>query len=151
MKGINIGRVVLGGLLAGLVMNIGEYILNVPILGAQWAAAMEARNVQEPASAVVGYVLMTFILGIGMVYLYAAIRPRYGPGVRTAICSGLFVWFFAWLCSFGSTIFSGILPANLVVISLIWGVVEVPLAAVAGAWVYKEEEPAAVTAGIAAA
>lgn len=52
MSGINIGRVVLGGLLAGLVLNIGESILNVPILGAQMDAAMESLGLAPPRAEV---------------------------------------------------------------------------------------------------
>ena len=44
MAKINMGRVILGGLLAGWVLNIGEFLLNEPILGKQWVAAMEALN-----------------------------------------------------------------------------------------------------------
>ena len=35
MDNINFGRVILGGLVAGLVLNVGEFVLNDFILGAQ--------------------------------------------------------------------------------------------------------------------
>ena len=37
---INWTRVILGGLLAGLIVNVCEYIVNSLILGSEWAAAM---------------------------------------------------------------------------------------------------------------
>ena len=40
MDRINITRVVMGGLLAGVVINIGEFLLIEPILGEDWRAAM---------------------------------------------------------------------------------------------------------------
>ena len=39
MGGINLRRVVLGGLLAGLVIDAGEYLLNVVVLGEDMDAA----------------------------------------------------------------------------------------------------------------
>ena len=44
MARINVKGVVIGGLLAGLIINIGETILNIPVLGAQLEAAMKALN-----------------------------------------------------------------------------------------------------------
>ena len=37
MAGINVGRVVGGGLLAGVVMNVVDAVTNGVILGARWA------------------------------------------------------------------------------------------------------------------
>src|SRR5207249_3963498 len=33
-----------------------------------------------------------FLVGIFAVWLYAAIRPRYGAGPKTALCAGAAVW-----------------------------------------------------------
>jgi hypothetical protein len=142
MGKINVGRVILGGLVAGVVINIGEFILNEPILGTQWIAAMESLN-RPPmeGSMIVWFSVMSFILGISMVWVYAAIRPRFGPGPKTAVVAGLTVWFFAWLWGFGSTWVMGLFPAGLVGITLAWGLVESCLATAAGAWLYKEPEP----------
>ena len=141
MAKINMVRVVLGGLLAGLVLNIGEFLLNEPILGKQWAAAMESLNRSATSgSQVAWFVVMSFVLGIAMVWLYAGIRPRYGAGPKTAICAGLTVWFLVWVWGFGGTLVMGLYPTGLVLITVLWGLVEVPLAALAGAWLYKEEE-----------
>lgn len=140
MAKINMGRVILGGLLAGLVLNIGEFLLNEPILGKQWAAAMEALNRPPISGSAIGwYVVISFVLGIAMVWLYAAIRPRYGAGPKTALCTGLAVWFFMWLLGFGTSIVMGLYPTKLVLITVVWGLFEVPIAALAGAWLYKEE------------
>ena len=44
-------------------------------------------------------IAMTSALGIAAVWLYAAIRPRYGAGPRTAVIAGLAVWVMADLWS----------------------------------------------------
>ncbi len=139
MAKINLGRVVLGGLLAGVVLNVGEFILNQPILGEDWDAAMRALNLEPVAGAAVAlYVLWSFVMGIAIVWIYAAIRPRFGAGPKTAVIAGLAVWFLVWLMGFGGTMITGMFPAGLVTITILWGIVEVSLAALAGGWLYKE-------------
>lgn len=44
MGKINIGRVLLGGLAAGLVMNIGEFLLNAVVLAKDLEEAMRKAN-----------------------------------------------------------------------------------------------------------
>jgi len=139
MDKINIKMVFLGGLLAGLVLNIGEFILNDPILGAAWMEWTKSMNLPEMGGEVIiFYVVWSFLVGIALVWLYAAIRPRFGPGVRTAIFAGLFIWITMWVLGFGSLMIQGIFPTDLIVISIVWGLFEVPLASVAGAYLYKE-------------
>ena len=140
MNGINTKLVILGGLIAGVVINIGEFILNGVILmedWEKWAASMN-QDAMDPDK-MVWYVLMSFVLGIIMVWMHAAIRPRFGANVKTAIIAGLYVWFAVWVIGFGSSVIEGMVPTNIFVISIIWGVFEAPLATVAGTYMYKEE------------
>ena len=141
MGKINKGRVLLGGLLAGLVINIIEFVVHQVILGEQWHEAVAALNLQ-PWSRVefVVWAVMMFLVGIFIVWLYAAIRPRYGAGPKTAVCAGFAVWFILWLIGFGGMIFMDLLPCNLVGTGVGLGLVEVVVAALAGGWVYKEDE-----------
>jgi hypothetical protein len=139
MQKINLGRVFAGGLLAGLVINISETILNTVVIGNQLAAVLEARNVPAmEARAIVSFVIMCFGLGIATVWLYAAIRTRFGPGVPTAILTGAVVWFFTYLYPSVADVVLQLFPADTTAITLGWGLVEIVLAAIAGAWVYKE-------------
>jgi hypothetical protein len=128
MGKINLGRVILGGLLAGVVLNVGESILNMPILGAEWEEAMRSLN-KTPfgGSAIAIFVVLGFLLGIAIVWLYAAIRPRFGAGPKTAVCAGLFVWAIAYLYLSVGQMPLNIFPVRLLAISTIWGLVEVPL------------------------
>ncbi|MGD2154806.1 MAG: hypothetical protein PVG79_16175 [Gemmatimonadales bacterium] len=145
MGKINYGRVVLGGLLTGVVLTVLEFVLNELILGDRWAAAMESLGLAEPegAGVMIAYVVWNFLLGIALVWFYAAIRPRFGPGPKTAVITGVAVWFVVWLLGFGGFGVSGMFPGNLVVITLIWGFFEVPIATLAGAWLYQEGAGAA--------
>jgi hypothetical protein len=144
MSGINMGRVVLGGLLAGLVINIGESILNLVVVGSQMNEAVARLNLPPMGGAAIAeFVVLGFALGIVLTWLYAAIRPRYGAGPSTALCAGSAVFFFAYLYPSLGMVSMGMFPRRLVAITLVWGLAEVLAAALAGAWAYKETAGAA--------
>lgn len=139
MGNINMGRVLAGGLLAGLILNIGELLLNDFVLGTQMKAFMTQHNFADPGTHFMMIAVgLTFVVGIVIVFGYACIRPRLGPGVKTAIIAGLFAWFGVY---FYSGLINGVLfgtPTNTVAVVIAWGVLEYAVAAVAGAWLYKE-------------
>lgn len=136
---INFGRVLLGGLVAGLILSVGEFVLNEKVLGTQMKEFMSTHKFTEPP----GYFLavaiaLTVLLGIVIVLGYAAIRPRFGAGPKTAIIAALFAWFGIY---FYIGVIQGLLfgtPLNLLLIMLAWGLVEYIVATLAGAWLYKE-------------
>ena len=142
MGRINWTRVILGGLLAGLVMNVSEAALHGGALGAASMELFKSYNVPLTPAPInlVALIAMTFVLGIAAVWLYAAIRPRFGPGPRTAICAGLVVWVFAHLWSgvYLGCGFPGLITPKLAWLPVAWGLVEAPLGTLAGAWLYKE-------------
>lgn len=139
MGRINFGRVVLGGLLAGLVINISEFILNGVVYADEMKAAMAALNKPPIANGmIVWFVLLGFGLGIMTVWVYAAIRPRFGPGVRTAVCASLTIWGLAYLYPNLFMIIMNLFPRGMMTVATIWGAVEIVIAGVAGAWAYTE-------------
>jgi hypothetical protein len=136
---MNFGRVVLGGLLAGLILNIGEFLLNEKVLGAQMKAFFTGHNFQDPGSNfIIVAVGMTFLLGIIAVWLYALIRPRLGPGPKAAIVAAFILWLGIYLYSGVINMFLFGLPMNMMIIAFCWGLVEYIIATIAGAWVYTE-------------
>ena len=136
---INVGRVLLGGLVAGLVMNIGEYLLNAVVLAAQMKEYVRLHNFPTPDGKAIGVaVVMVFVLGIVIVFGYAAIRPRFGPGPKTAIIAALFAWFGIYLFNNVIGAAFGFIPTSILPILLGWGLVEYLLGALAGAALYKE-------------
>lgn len=139
MDTINFGRVVLGGLLAGLVLNIGEFLLNTYVLGSQMKEFGAKHNIPDPSGSFIAVAVgLTFVLGIVLVLGYACIRTRLGPGVKTAIVAGLFGWFGIYFYSaIINSMFLGT-PTGTIVLIVIWGLVQYCSAAIAGAWVYKE-------------
>ena len=139
MGKINLGRVLLGGLVAGIVLNIGEYILNDKVFGAQMKVYFAQHNFPMPGTnAIVVAIVMTLILGFVIVLGYAAIRPRFGAGVKTAIIAALFAWFGVYVYPNVLGAAFGFVPTNVLSIALVWGLVEYTIAAIIGAWLYKE-------------
>ena len=139
MNQINLGRAMIGGLLAGLIINVGEFILNGLLLAEEMNAAMAALN-KPPVdnSMIMWFVLMGFGLGFIIVWTYAAIRPRFGPGVKTAVCAASLVWGLAYLYPNVFMIIMNIFPRDMMVMAIAWGLVELIVAGIAGAWAYTE-------------
>jgi len=136
---INFGRVLLGGLVAGIVLNIGEYILNDKVFGARMKEYLATHKFPTPGgNAIVVAVVMTFVLGIVIVLGYAAIRPRFGAGPKTAVVAALFAWFGVYVYPNVLGAAFGFVPTNILPIALVWGLVEYNVAALIGAWLYKE-------------
>lgn len=139
MGRIDMKRVILGGLLAGLIINTGEFVLNMMVLGDEMTAQMARLNLPPVGgNAIAVFVTLGFLIGIATVWLYAAIRPRYGAGPRTALIAGATVWFLAYVYGSIGMAVMGLFPAQMVAIALVWGLVELLAGAVAGAYVYQE-------------
>jgi len=139
---INWGRVFLGGLVAGIVVNLGEFLFHTVVFKTQVEEAMRAAG-KDPAAmnsgtAMAVWVIWCFLLGIGAVWGYAAIRPRFGAGARTAAIAGVAAWYFAAFLPSIAMMNMGMMAQNLLVTGLIWGLVEYVVATIAGAYFYKE-------------
>jgi hypothetical protein len=136
---INWGRVIGGGLAAGVVLNLGEWLLHDVILRERMEAAVAEMGMEAPTGSDIGiFVAMTFVLGILLVWLYAAIRPRYGPGPKAAIVAGLFGWVLLYAFWYVYNIAWGLFPQDMMVVSTIWGLFELPIATMVGGWLYRE-------------
>jgi len=142
MGKMNGGRIILGGLVAGLVINLFEFVLNAIVLDKDWALAMAALG--KPAQFGVGQIvvfnLTGFVTGIFAVWLYAAIRPRYGAGPKTAAIAAFAVWGMAYVLSGIGPLTMGLFPARLVLIGFAVGLAEVLIGTELGAGLYREAE-----------
>jgi hypothetical protein len=139
MGKINMQKVLIGGLIAGVVLNVIDTVLYGVVLKTQMAAAMQALGKPAMTNAQIPwFVFLDFVAGIFLVWLYAAIRPRFGAGPGTAAKAGVAAWFVGSLLV---TLFmwpSQMMPQNLTIITTLASLVEWPLAAVIGAKFYTE-------------
>ena len=83
--------------------------------------------------------LLGIVCGIALIWIYAAIRPRFGAGVKTAIYAGLAVWVVGVLIPNLSFMWvTGLFGRHLTAYTTLGGLVEIVVAAIAGASLYKE-------------
>lgn len=140
---INTGRVIGGGLLAGAVMNFIDFFVNGFWLAQQWmdeATALNARLAAPEAAtpSMIGWIVTDFLLGIFIVWSYAAMRPRFGPGAGTAVKAALLVWAISHL-AYASFAFLGMYSLNLIALMSFGGLVAALAGGYAGCSVYKED------------
>ena len=149
MGKINLQKVIVGGLIAGVVLNVVDFLVFNVIMKAQMTAMMAALGKAPPAgSQIAWYVVLDFVVGIFLVWLYAAVRPRMGAGPATAAKAGVAAWFIgnAMVTAFMWPM--ALMPHNFMLTTTIIALVEWPLAALIGAKFYTEG--AGVGAGMGA-
>jgi hypothetical protein len=133
---------VIGGLAAGLVGNIigfvGFGLLLGPRMRAEAAAALPA--VERPGMSggmIAVNITVQFVIGVLLVWLYAAMRPRFGPGFRTALYAAMVVW----LCGFlfrVDWLLVGMMTSGTYALSSGLALMQVVAAASIGGFVYRE-------------
>lgn len=136
MNKINWSRVLGCGLLAGIVWIVLGAIVTA-LLGKNFAALPNNHLGRPTPAFIAANVIVDLLEGISILWLYAAIRPRYGPGARTAIIAAFAWWFIVSLgdvtwCSFG------FFPASTVIPLMIGTIPAIILATLTGARFYKE-------------
>ena len=141
MSSINTGKVIAGGLVAGVVMNALDFANNALLVGADFTANATRLGldpaVQATTTAMATWIIIDFLMGILVVWTYASIRPRFGPGPRTAVFAGLIPYIGITLVMYGLST-GGLFPTALWVKMSVAQLIVYSLGAVAGAWAYKE-------------
>jgi|SRR5215469_1780742 len=139
MGKINLGRVILGGIVAGIIIDIIEYVLNAIVLADRWNAIIAAHNLpQFTTNAIIVFNIIGLVTGIAAVWTYAAIRPRFGEGPSTAVIAALLIWIVSYLLPDAGNVVIGLFPMSLTLVLVCVGLVEIVIATLAGAFIYKE-------------
>ncbi len=146
MNAMNRRRVVVGGLVAGAILVILDLAVSGPLLGAYLAVHPGAISPALAAAGDSGRVgifaaARDVLWGLAIVWCYAAIRPRFGPGPRTAAYASVFAWVVAvplyvlnYAFGLAALGFTCIVGVTVLVSFLIAGYV--------GGILYREEAPA---------
>ena len=140
---INTKKVLVGGLVAGVIINIIDFVANTYILGARMKAESDAfkpgmSDAMMAGNAVISYVIMDLVLGFALIWTYAAFRPRFGAGARTATYVAVLFWLLALIFTAGYRQM-GIMSSGLWWSFAFIGLVNFLIAAWAGAAVYSEK------------
>ena len=81
---------------------------------------------------------MSVILGIVSIWIYASIRPAYGPGPKTALYAGLAVFMVGKFAVALDMLTLGVMPTTLVLGQTLLGLVAILVSTLVGAKIYKE-------------
>ena len=133
-------RVFLGGLLAGFVTIVLAIVVDSIYGFKLWLSVADSLGLsyqRSPGKSII-YIVLAFTGGILSVWLYSAIRPRYGAGPKTAFMVGLVYWAFGTLLPYIGFGVGGLFPFNYVLIFVSSYLVVFVLGTLAGASVYKE-------------
>lgn len=133
---VNWPRLVVSGLVAGVIVNAFEYGGDRVVFNDEWTAAFRALG-KEPAGWST-FIPAGFGVGFFTMWLYWRLRPRYGKGPMTAMRAALAIWVVFWAIPLLSLVPMDLFPSHLVFIAIALGLVDVPLAALVGAWLYKD-------------
>jgi len=140
---INASKVAVAGLAAGLVANVVGYVgfgmLLAPRMEAEAVAvapALQGRGMS--GGAIATQVVFSFIVGILIVWLYAAMRPRFGPGPKTAVYAALVVWVCGFLFHI-DWLLSGLMTPTTYAMASAVALVQVLAAGWVGGMLYKED------------
>ena len=145
MAKINLGRVLIGGIVAGLICFVGDGLVHGVILADRWAAVMLANG--KPAGDFGRQypgVFLTYDLlkGLVAVSIYASIRPRFGPGPTTALLAAILVWILVIPVPLWGLMPMHLLSKHLAVLWTAYGLLPILFGTLAGAWLYREADVA---------
>ena len=139
---IDTQRVLLGGLAAGVVGNIFGFVGFGMLLGPRMQAeaiavapALEGRAMGS--AAITTNIAAQFLIGVLLVWLYAAMRPRFGPGLKTSLYSAMVVWV-CGLVFHADWVLVGMMSMTTFVLASLLALLQVATAAAVGAWLYRE-------------
>jgi hypothetical protein len=144
---INTQKVIVGGLAAGVVLNVIDFVTNGYILADRMKAEAEAfkpglSDAMMSSKSIAIYVISDFIVGILLVWTYAAIRPRFGPGMATAAKGAIVFWVLGLVLMAGYLQMGMMTAGSWMMYAVIW-LINLLLAAWVGGKLYAEEGTAA--------
>jgi hypothetical protein len=126
------------GALAGLVIVGGEALLNGWILLEAWSQSLTRLELPEPSPVLVlaGFAKL-FLLGFVVVWLYDAFAVRHGEGIGAALRSAAVVAGLVWVWVMLGLLMAGYVSWKIAWVTMLWGIVELPLAAMLAARVRR--------------
>ena len=149
---INAGRVFLGGLVAGVVRLIGGTALRELVVGPLFFEEL-ARNQPGIAAAVaatparIQVVAINLLMGIALIYMYAAMRPRFASRLATVLSASIPAWLLA-TSVWGITAAMGLFSWPHVIVDASLTFITVVVAAYLGSIIYKDTKEVEATGGV---
>ena len=133
---LNWKRIILGGLIAGAIINAIEYCVHAILLREAWSAAFNALGKNPTGWST--FIPANFLVGIFAVWGYALFRRRYGPGFVTALRAGLALWVVFWVIPTLGLQPLDLFPNTMLFSIIAVGLLDSLLGTVVGAAMYKD-------------
>jgi hypothetical protein len=142
MSGINTSRWLAGGGVAAILIWLLEGAGSLLYMD-DMKTALQALGLTFEMNAHTWLIsiVVCLISGLVLVFLYAAARPRFGPGPKTAMIVACVMWLGGYLLSLLGYHMLRIYPTGMLVMWGVVGLVEMNVAALVGGWVYREPAP----------
>ncbi|NIO28640.1 MAG: hypothetical protein GTO29_08815 [Candidatus Latescibacteria bacterium] len=142
MKKISIGRVILAGFVASLVFLFVEIVLEGSvqlIFGVSETELMREARMTLPSGTLYYVVTIVYLYMVCtlIMWVYAAIRPRFRSRLHAGLVTGMIFWLFVvlFLVNYSNI---GLYPLKLGLLGMGFNLVEIPAAVIVGSLVYKE-------------
>jgi hypothetical protein len=123
-------------------MNAIDFISNVVVADTGLRASLDRVNpilwaTMNGPGRLPAYVAIDFLFGALLVWLYAAIRPRFGPGPRTALRAAAFAWGL-YMATELLFVLMGLFSMRFFVLNAALSAVNYAASSLAGARIYRE-------------
>jgi len=140
MAKMNFRRWLLAGLIAGVVSDLIGFLVDGLWLRPAWRSGMQSLGLSGfSPSAWAWFNVLGVVTGLTAIWIYAGIRPRFGPGVNTALKAALVTWVLTSLIpNLSFMVFGGLFSHQLAAYTTLGAFVELVVGTIAGASVYKE-------------
>ncbi|MGQ0702320.1 MAG: hypothetical protein ACT4PM_04215 [Gemmatimonadales bacterium] len=139
MGGINLNRWFLGGIVAAVVIWLIEGGASTLYMDdVQAALSAHSLSMEMTSGVVLLSVVLSLLVGLALIFFYAAARPRFGPGPRTAFIVAVAMWAGGYLPALAGYVMIGLYPQSMVMLWGAIGLIELIIAALLGGWVYRE-------------
>jgi hypothetical protein len=139
---INYRRFAVAVLAAGVLLNSVTAIGNSTVFKSGfdlWAAGMTAHLAPpRPPLQITLWTLMCLIDALIGVWIYIALRPRFGAGSQTALLAGLAVWVVGRFCVALDMLGLGVFPVHMMIEQGLLGLLAILPSTLLGAWIYKD-------------
>jgi hypothetical protein len=141
---INGGRVIRGGLAAGLLYNLINWFGHGVILKAASSETMSEMNMAPPATGqILQLWLIWMVYGVTLAWVYAAIRPRFGAGLGTAVRATLVVWIAGIVVPALPNVVLGFASAGMILADGLVGLIGLMVGGSMAGYLYRENEQVA--------
>lgn len=136
MNDVSRWRFATGVLIAAAILFVSDGVLHQRVVTGLWHAVYDALGATPPDHSGIG--ILWFVVyeagrGFLAMFLYVLLRPRLGPGAKTAAWAGVVTWFAFSFAGPAQLIPIGFSSAALWISIAAWQLVFTIIAAIAGA------------------